>query len=190
MSKVITFSRFFPVGHARAKQPTYFVEQILSAVYRLPDGKFDEGRFLRDCSFVIVQECLAHLNQTPTSMVETLQHYSQKAHTIRNGDRWKAGDKFTPRFWSGKPYNSKQITICPDITIGQTIDFKIDGTLHNDQPMIAIECPIKFVGPQHQIDRIAQNDGLTTLDFINWFAPYLPFHGQIITFKPGIYEMV
>lgn len=45
-----------------------------------------------------------------------------KEHTIRKGKRWKVGDKFSPRIWSGKPYKSKQIILAPDTEIKQVFD--------------------------------------------------------------------
>lgn len=37
----------------------------------------------------------------------------QKHHTIRAGNRFKTGDYFSPRVWSGSPYNSKQLNMRP-----------------------------------------------------------------------------
>lgn len=68
-------------------------------------------------------------------------------------------------YWSGKPYNSKTVTICQlgkDDGIGlQKISFK-DGF---------IETPIINEYPQNAFS-IALNDGLLWADFCNWFKNY------------------
>jgi hypothetical protein len=102
MSKVITFSRVFPKYHPKAGQPTYFVEKFLSSInYKY----YDEDRQFN-----------------PRLSVDI---FEPKHHTIRNGNRWKVGDKFSPRVWSGKPYNSKQIILSDDVEIKQIYQDRI-----------------------------------------------------------------
>jgi len=103
MSRIITFSRTFPAYHPKKGQPTYFVEKLLSSInYKY----YDEDRQFN-----------------PRLSVDS---FEPKHHTIRSGNRWKVGDKFSPRVWSGKPYNSKMITIAPDIEIKQIWGFQKD----------------------------------------------------------------
>src|SRR5688572_890388 len=102
--KVITFSRFFPKQHVRAGDATEFVEKIWEGL-----GFFDGHSILPD-----VFEKWADGSFTP------------KWHTIRAGNRWKVGDVFSPRVWSGVPYKSKQIEIVPGgIKIEKLWNFKI-----------------------------------------------------------------
>ena len=107
MSKVITFSRNFPSYHPKKGAPTYFVEKVLKSI--------DEKHQLN----VWNRSDLSFINQW------ALTECKPKHHTIRAGNRWKVGDKFSPRVWSDKPYKSKQITIAPDIEIKQIYLFAI-----------------------------------------------------------------
>ena len=158
MSKVITFSRVFPKYHPKAGQPTYFIEKIWQAsssecVYERP-GLMDEMvNFIRRGSELIWP----------------------KYHTIRKGHWWKAGDKFSPRVWSGKPYNSKQLIISKDIEIVKVWDISINNTY-------------KVNGKNQSfahLEVIAHNDGLEVYDFLHWF-PTSHFDGQIICWNNDI----
>src|SRR3989304_2910881 len=105
MARIITFSTTFPSYHPRRGELTYFREKLLI-------GFGLSGYDMK--SFPI-----------------TLDYKSEKEwwwakyHTIRAGNRWKVGDMFSPRVWSGKPYNSKQIIIAPDIEVMKIWDFEI-----------------------------------------------------------------
>jgi len=160
MSRVITFSRCFPAYHPKAGQPTYFVEKIWDAT-SLPF--VDNLRGLTD------------------EMVNFMRRGSNliwpKYHTIRQGNRFKPGDKFSPRVWSGKPYRSKQIIIAPDIEIVKTWNFEIHSNLI-------------FLNGQKQntvaAELIAKNDGLEFDDFLKWFKYPKLFGGQVICWNPDI----
>ena len=156
MSKVITFLRVFPKYHPKAGQPTYFVEKLLSSLnYKY----YDEDRQFN-----------------PRLSVDS---FEPKHHTIRNGNRWKAGDKFSPRVWSDKPYNSKQIIICPDIEVKKVFSFSKDLISKNFY-LNGIET--------HPDDllTIAQNDGLEIADLLLWFQYPNPFNGQIICWSDAV----
>lgn len=157
MAKVITFSRVFPAYHPRAGGNTYFVEQIWNGLneYGLPVPKNSD--LPKDFMWSILP----------------LSNFNSKVHTIRAGKRWKAGDKFSPRVWSGKPYNSKQIIIAPDIEIKKVWDIglRIRGDF---KEFYCNDCDL--IGTS--ISEIAKNDGLTTEDLFSWFNK--PFEGQII----------
>ena len=164
MSRVITFSRYFPAYHPRKGEPTYFVEQIYNGFYsknNLMD--YPNGLDVND-------------------FVKGIKH-----HTIRAGNRWKVGDKFSPRVWSGKPYNSKQIIIAPDIEIKKVWSVTIDLVDQYER--------IYWVddnGNENHIDEteIAKNDGLTSNDFYDWFDTpenrKQVFSGQIICWNENI----
>jgi len=108
MSKVITFSRTFPAYHPRKGEPTYFVEKFWQSI-GLPEKEF---------SFNLPDE-YQHFMRGDNSEIWA------KHQTIRAGNRWKVGDKFSPRVWSGKPYNSKQIIIAPDTEIKKVWNVEI-----------------------------------------------------------------
>ena len=161
MSRIITFSRYFPAYHPRKGEPTYFVEQIYNGFYsknNLMD--YPNGLDVND-------------------FVKGIKH-----HTIRAGNRWKVGDKFSPRVWSGKPYNSKQIIIAPDIEIKKVFDvnFRIRGSIN-----------FRIVNHRYHFDHekmklLAKNDGLSYDDFMAWFCngKDWDFKGQIICWNENI----
>jgi hypothetical protein len=102
-----------------------------------------------------------------------------KLHTIRSGKSFKANDVFSPRIWFGKPYNSPQIIIWDDTKIKSVWDFEIyeDGVISSS-----------IIGERGYYDImsiVAYNDGLSLLDFENWFGlrkqkPMKKFTGQVI----------
>jgi hypothetical protein len=140
----MTFSRSYPSYHPKAGQPTHFVKAIMNSLYpAMPAPKsavmlYDEPRFLQ---------------------------VGAKHHTIRAGHRWKAGDWFSPRVWSGKPYASKQITFAPDIQVKKTWDIEIiqDEETGSNFFLNGEYCPADTVGI------IAHHDGLSFVDMMNWF---------------------
>lgn len=162
MSKVITFSRFFPKGHIREGQPTYFVEKIWNSVSERCREKF-----------------------TSLEMDPTIK--GTKIHTIRAGNKWKVGDKFSPRVWSGTPRRSQQNIIAPDIEIKHiydiviSVDFfwrfkvKVNNLYFAESSTMNLKCTL---------ENVAYNDGLTLDDFKSWFinngSDRPPFKGQII----------
>ena len=103
-----------------------------------------------------------------------------KKHTIRKGNRWKVGDKFSPRVWSGKPYHSKHIILCKDIEIKKIWSFAADGGgyfyLNGEQLDVTSELQAL----------IPLNDGLSSEDFLNWFPVNKAFEGQIICWDDNI----
>ena len=167
MSKVITFSRVFPAYHPKKGQPTHFVEKLWKSL----------GNLNYQWDLVKVLQVSDALNvKMPYS------EFEPKHHTIRAGNRWKVGDKFSPRVWSGKPYNSKQIIIAPDITIVsvQKIEMDLNGIFSVDG---------KYLDEIHFLE-LAKNDGLEFNDMINWFMPNYDkpkeFKGQIICWNENI----
>lgn len=173
MSRVITFSRTYPSYHPKAGQRTYFVEKILNSLFSL-NGL---GYSYKDL-------CGLNPNIVPWELFKSLERSEEglKHHTIRAGHRWKVGDWFSPRVWSGVPYNSKQITFAPDIQIKKIWNFNID------------ECGVMSLGDVGKQDYylqegqdkiIAENDGLELMDFYWWFNKY-PLVAQIISWNENI----
>jgi hypothetical protein len=137
---VLTVSRTFPKTHKRSGEPTGFTEKIVCAVFCPGDCS--------DCDFK-----------------------SPKLHTIRsNYDLWakrineinEGKAILSIRYWSGKPYNSKQVELYKlekDSGIGiQPITFMWQYA-HIDYMIIPIE-------------QVATNDGLKFEDFVEWFKKY------------------
>lgn len=136
---VLIVSRNFPMTHPRKGEPTYFPEKILKGLNLNTDESIDP-----------------------------------KGHTIRgNYDLWKkrinevaAGKAILSiRYWTGKPYNSKQETII-ELTkdYGVGVQELVFGKTIND---IIIRGDDRYITPN--IETIAKNDGLTVDDFKAWF---------------------
>ena len=90
-----------------------------------------------------------------------------KIHTIRaNYDLWNKRAKdinegkaiLSIRYWSGKPYNSKQVEICRLEKIGVE---KLEDARN------FVFAPIE--GKEVNWGEVAKNDGLTFEDFCEWF---------------------
>ncbi len=159
--RVITFSRFFPAYHPRKGEPTYFIEKIWAGLADTTDRM--QGAV--DMDFHEYYNC-----QSP------------KWHTIRAGNRWKVGDMFSPRYWSGKPYCSKQEFITEPLEIKKIWTFEIGTTgtyALNEDYSISLTAK--------QVIEIATNDGLHVNDFFAWFEKSKkPFYGQIICWNENI----
>lgn len=159
MSKVITLSRSYPAYHRKKNDPTLFVEKVWKSL-------LDSGIDVAD----YIYEVGKSLNyQYADDVIFSVDISQPKHHTIRKGKRWKTGDKASLRIWSGKPYRSKQITIAPDVEL-TVKDIDIDTYFNVVVDGVFI--------PFHE--DLAKNDGLTGTDLIGWFAPSLPFSGQIL----------
>lgn len=165
MSRVLTFSRTFPSYHPKKGEATNFVEKILSGIFDRQDKKFSleimlatENRVLWDSQSDLFFNFYFSLDWT--------KEWDIKGHTIRAGNRWKVGDKFSPRIWSGKPYQSKQITIAPDIKVKKVWDIEIlfeTNQIHIGIPNGKNQWLLLSAGD------VAKNDGLEVRDFYNWF---------------------
>ncbi|HMS44055.1 MAG TPA: hypothetical protein PKE69_27760 [Pyrinomonadaceae bacterium] len=180
MSKVITFSRFFPKHHVRVGEPTYFVEKIYNSIYA-NDGDWSN-------SYGTTTDYVVDLN----SSIRGAKH-----HTIRAGNRWKVGDKFSPRVWSGIPRRSKQITFAPDVEIVKIWGFEIREDYYGRDIYIDGKyfagnrfSDFEYFGEHTNLHLLAKNDGLSVADFTSWFGyserETKVFHGQILCWNEGI----
>lgn len=173
MAKVLTFSTTFPGYHPKAGQSTLFIEKLWESLYPKHAGT-------------------GYLHKLMLLGFEVGLHgiHRPKHHTIREGNRFKAGDYFSPRIWgndinpkSGKsgPYNSKQIIIAPDIYIPKVYDFEIKKTPFREGIVNINQYP-----PSVNLKEIAENDGLEYEDFLAWFRFPKCFSGQIICWNENI----
>lgn len=153
MSKVTTFSRSFPSYHPKSGNPTFFVENIQ---HQFGCIWLDE----------MSEECQKTVRLRP------------KKHTVRKGSCFKAGEKFSPRIWSGVPYKSKQKIFCPDIEVKKVWDITINFAYE------LIKINNKEIDPSH-FEMLAHNDGLTFDEFESWFGKKL-FQGQIICWDDDV----
>jgi len=192
MAKVITFSRQFPKGHPKAGQPTYFVEQVLNALLDLNIyTSFQSLMMLNQESIDDPKSKLTkdHIIEFWQSL-EGRKNTNRKPHTIRSGNRWKAGDKASPRVWTGTPYNSPQIIFAPDVELKQVGKFKIlqdlDKTPWVDIGQSYYHCGSMDIN-QSILPTVAKNDGLALQDFLDWFKYPKPFEGQILVWGEGVF---
>lgn len=146
---VLTVSRQFPTTHKRVGDRTFFPEKIL-----VGQGGDIEPKLIEEFGELLL-----------------------KLHTIRaNYELWAKRIKevqegkaiLSIRYWSGKPYNSKQVEICQlnkDSGCGvQKLEFgQIKGSII---PM--------FEGMSNRTTciELAKNDGLSLEDFKEWFKSY------------------
>jgi len=165
MSKVMTFSRTFPASHPKAGEPTFFVEKILNSV--MPKNKHD---------LINLKDLQPEVKFIVSEVILAIEGVF-KHHTIRAGNNWKVGDKFSPRVWSGKPYNSPQITIALDIEIVKVWKFEcdIEGVFYLDGKWIDVTS-----------SELPENDGLDTDDLLDWFPVGKVFSGQILCWNKDI----
>lgn len=153
MSRVITFSRSYPAYHPLKGQKTYFVEKIvkgLPEVIELHPAMFT-GKYGYDCN--------------------TYQTVTPKYYTIRLGNNWSVGDKFSPRVWSGIARKSKQIAICGDLEVRHTWPITIDlkkRTIYVHTTLWNYSTGW-YMGAD-RIELLAKDDGLTVEGFWAWFA--------------------
>ena len=170
MSKVITFSRVFPSYHPRKGDPTYFVEKIWNSIAFDPDVYVEQ--------FPIPYRELG---------IDFRNTNDKKHHTIRAGHRFKVGDWFSPRVWSGKAYNSKQIVIAPDIQVKKIWDFDAHGT------DFYLSGKHEYAHPEgFDFSEVEKNDGLSPCELFDWiclspeFKKENRFTGQIICWNENI----
>lgn len=157
--RILTFARHYPAYHPRKGESTHFVEKIWKSMYSN-----------NQCS----DELSTYINRYTKQMKCDLANYNdlhRKLHTIRANHNWKAGDMFSPRVWSGKPYASKQIEFAPAMEVKRVYDF---GIQNRQWLFEGIEIPPDL------LQTIATNDGLILPDFISWFKWPKVFSGQVI----------
>lgn len=171
MSRVMTFSRVYPSYHPKAGQPTYFVEKILRS--QITDEYMSTYYHNMEVLRSFGGYDIIGLNLKP------LETFTPKHHTIRAGHRWKAGDWFSPRVWSGQPYRSKQIQFAPDIQVKKV--WNIEMRFEQTSPVAIIENRVIMFD---QFKALATNDGLLPSDMMAWFNKTM--HGQIICWNESI----
>lgn len=169
MSRVITFSRNFPASHPNKGKPTFFVEKMFASFLSL-GIKY-------------------HYAGLPMHFLATLadERFEPKHHTIRAGERWEVGDKFSPRIWSDKPYNSKQIILAPDVEIKKVWPITIMQQFEKGIGSLSVKVDhgLWYFENDIFIEQIAANDGLSMVDFRNWFKDNI-FIGQCICWNENI----
>lgn len=144
----LTVSRVFPSNHKRKGEQTYFSKKIESAL-----------------------QCV-NCNKNCSNCGNDLM--SKKIHTIRsNYPLWEKRIKevqdgkavLSLRYWSGKPYNSKQVEFARlDKDSGIGIQKLVFG-----ESFIAIP---KINEGVISLSELSKNDSLEFDDFLSWFESY------------------
>lgn len=167
--KVITFSKTFPVYHPEKGNQTKFLEKIWSGLLQI-----DRELYVDYLTGEARPDYMSHYS--------AYEIFEPKYHTIRSGKRFKVGDQFSPRMWSAKPYASKQLIIAPSLTIKKTWSFEIkEHEVFLDGSRIS----------GMDVSIIAQNDGLSFVNFMQWFNFPKPFNGQVICWNDKLdYEEI
>lgn len=178
MAKEIMFSRYFPLYHTKAKQATYFPERILQQ-QKVDYFGVEYRELLWELNANQDKEKLCEAFWESLWDLETgSQEQLPKSHTIRGGWRFKKGEKFSPKIWTGRPYNSPKIQFLPDMEIKSIWAFEIT-------PLDGIVMP-EIQATTH-IEMVANNDGLTLPDFKSWFKNFIePSVNQIICWNENI----
>jgi hypothetical protein len=175
--KVLTFSRHFPKGHLKAGQSTWFVEKVWKSIWDSYQGASNPLHpfwEVYDGAFPMKFDAKENIHQ-----------HQPKHHTIRAGNRWKAGDMASLRVWSDKPYRSKQIEFA-QVEIKKVWQF---GISHGNYSIDTIQHG-SFI-PGVGLEKLANNDGLHVDDFWSWFDIHPKkeeqvFAGQIICWNDKI----
>jgi hypothetical protein len=187
MAKVRTLSQKFMKGHPRAGEQTHFVEQVLNALgYQFPVNGCQYQNMLLDLNKDKIKSGKLSVWQI-MKFVSSLdiRITGQKLHTIRNGNRFKTGEKVQLAVWSGKPYVSPQIKICPEMEV-LCYNFEVEKNNVPTGPEWINSINNEEIS-ENTLKIVADNDGLSLQDFKNWFKYPSEFDGQIIAWVDPMY---
>ena len=181
MAKVIIFSRKFPAYHPKVGKQTFFVEQFL----KQRGVNYSCDNYIQKlCGLNTVNMAKGKLSfEDIESFALSLQKKDdEKSHTIRGGNRFKTGEIFSPRCWFGKPYNTPKIIFWDDTEVKKTWKFEADK-----EGVFSLNG--KYVDATSSLwngTTIAENDGLSSDDFLDWFPVGKELDGQIICWNEDI----
>ena len=142
---ILILSRNFPAKHSREGEQTNFDTQTLNAIWSAHNINCIDPK------------------------------YGMKLHTIRsNYDLWvkrfekiEAGKAcLSIRYWTGKPYHSKQTEIC-ELTREDGIGLQ-ELKFYNE----CLQQPIISSGTTIKAEYLAENDGLSYDSWKEWFRNY------------------
>lgn len=168
---ILPFKQYFPWHTEKNPAPTYFREKILcGAGYAV--GQDDDTK----------KEWIYKPKDYALEFIKKVANITPKLHTIRAGNRWKAGDKIHMAYGSRtKNYQqfNKGIPELQIVKSVQSIKIKITEFEFQGKPMVL---PHIFIDDKDMIqktDVIAANDGFSSVaEFGTWFN--VNFEGQII----------
>ncbi len=157
---VLLVSRTFPKGHKMEGEQTFFVEKILNELTGGYCYMFCKSK--NDCKLCSFEKYSNEIKRHTCR-----KNYELWAKRIKEVQEGKA--ILSLRYWSDKPYRSKQIEFAvldKDSGVGvQKLIWTEDNSM-NLRPRIYDSCEI--IGE----DDLAKNDGLSLKDFQDWFKNY------------------
>ena len=199
MPKNITLSLRFLDKHPRKGQQTFFPEKFLanigvdytSAEYWKTLLEINKDKLeSEDCKLTKDGLFAFWRSLIDIDTVASLSGgISSKGHTIRQGNRFKTGDKANICVWINRPYHDPQIRLWHPVEINVN-RFKIgidhDYKWIDIKESIFYEENLSFKSQLGALTILANSDGLALEDFKAWFKWPSDFAGQILIWDKEI----
>ena len=154
---VLTVSRFFPKTHKRAGEKTNFSQKLQLGIKNIPN------------SVMYDEECDLVMDRKIHTIRANYPLWEKRISEIQNGNAI-----LSIRYWSGKPYNSKQVEIMQlDKNSGVGVQ-ELDLSVFKELGMCFINYNELTFSGSKQVNHkeLAKNDGLSLKDFKEWFKSY------------------
>lgn len=162
---VITLSRHFLANHKRAGEETHFKEKFLLG-QGCPDCASPQ-----DLSGINISDCNGCVRACSFPKLHTIRaNYPLWEKRIKEVQEGRAA--LSIRQWTGKPYRSKQVEIAM-LAAKNGVGVQKARIMPEANFLIAIdENYDKYLCTADEIEKIAQNDGLSIEDWQEWFRGY------------------
>ena len=154
---VLTVSLTFPKTHKKAGKQTFFKEKLINGLAQL------QG-----------EDCKIHTIRSNYDL------WSKRIAEIQSGNA-----NLSIRYWSGKPYNSKQVEFCQ---LDKYSGIGVQKVEFFNELIMFPRTHGQFGTTAIRPNNLAENDGLLLEDFKEWFRKYdLSKAMAIIHFTPFRY---
>jgi len=161
----INLTRKYLAGHPRAGELTYFVEKVYSGFYDLEHLTLTLEQFAEFIALDYASDYLKIIGQEDFLDVEC----KPKIHTMRSGNRWRAGMDIHFKIWKGKPYKSKTFNFAPIIPCVSVQDYELINIDSEIGPFRNITIDGRELSDE-EVQELAVNDGFDNVeDFWDWF---------------------
>lgn len=160
-------SRYFPKGHPKEGQPTYFVEKILKGLHLLGKVTIEDiqKQNIKDFDWHVFETCYPKIHTCRASLKSWIEII----------DKVKSGEFILELYyWSDRPYHKDEngIGMVVFATIDKDCGCGVQELLFEECNILA---PIASEGHWYKgltLEELAQNDGLNPDDFKAWFKGY------------------